>query len=231
MTEENKENAEEQVVSQEQVVVEQEASRESPPNVQEENWKRANEALKLQKQRIEELETRITQQAQQVPEEPDEFDKLDPDEYLTVSKARLFAEKLAEKKAAEITRKEMEKYIQQQNVANDEERARTKYEDYDYVIENYALPMIKNDPALAYKIQSSKNPAEIAYKLGKLSDEYEEANMPKNISPKAEKVLKNTSRPLSSATASPNLKTQADTFSNMTKEQIWAESQKYARRG
>ena len=85
------------------------------------------------------------------------------------------AEKTAAKQAEVMAKKYVQEYAQQQTLANDEQRARDKYDDYDYVLETYAIPLIKNDPALAYKIQSSKNPAMTAYKLGKLSDDYEES--------------------------------------------------------
>jgi hypothetical protein len=196
------------------------------------NWERANEVLKLQKQRIEELESRIAQQPakQMVQEEPDEFDNLDPNDYLTVDKAKKLAEKLAEKKALEAAKKMVGEYAQQQNIAQDEQRARSKYEDYDYVVENFAIPLIKNDPALAYKVQNSKNPAEVAYKLGKLSDDYEESIMKQQTNPKAEKILKNASRPVSGNAVGAPLKTQADNFSKMSKQEIWELSEKYARR-
>jgi hypothetical protein len=96
-------------------------------------------------------------------------------------------------------------------------------------METFALPMIKNDPALAYKIQNSKNPAETAYKLGKISDDYEGTMNKAAVSPKAEKILKNSQRPTSSNAAG-TLKTQADKYSNMSQADIWTESQKYAKR-
>jgi hypothetical protein len=196
------------------------------------NWRQANEVMRLQKQRIDELERERLERLQQIQkpvEEPDEFANEDPDNYITVAKARQMAEKAAEKKAKAFAQQAVQEYAQQQSVAVSEDRARSKYEDYDYVIETYALPMIKNDPALAYKIQQSKNPAEIAYKLGKLSDSYEESMTKAPPSPKAEKILKNSQRPTSSNAAG-SLKTQADKFSNMSQAEIWAESQKYARR-
>ncbi len=197
------------------------------------NWRQANEVMRLQKQRIDELERSHQEYAQQrqvpVAEEPDEFAGEDPDNYITVDKARRMAEKAAEKKAKAYAQQAVQEYAQKQTVAMSEERARSKFEDYDYVMENYALPMIKNDPALAYKIQQSKNPAETAYKLGKLSDSYEESMTKAAPSPKAEKILKNSQRPTSSNAAG-SLKTQADKYSNMSQADIWAESQKYARR-
>lgn len=207
----------------------EEVSQETPKRDADHNWKQANEVLRLQKQRIEELEARMSQMAKPTEPEKDEFDSLDPEEYLTVNTARKMAEKLAEKKAEVTVKKYVQEYAQQQNIQNDESRMRSKYEDYDFVIENYALPLIKNDPALAYKVQTSKNPAEIAYKLGKLSDSYEESNMKQQTSPKAEKILKNSNRPLSGNAVGNPLKTQADTFSKMKPSEIWEMSQKYAK--
>jgi hypothetical protein len=214
--------------SQEQIQVKEEP-KEDPNTV---NWRQANEVMRLQKQRIEELEKSHQQYAQRqapVAEEPDEFANEDPDNYITVDKARKMAEKAAEKKAKAYAQQAVQEYAQQQTVAMSEDKARTKYDDYDYVMENFAIPMIKNDPALAYKIQQSKNPAETAYKLGKLSDSYEDTMTKAAPSQKAEKILKNSQRPTSSNAAG-SLKTQADKYSNMSQAEIWAESQKYARR-
>ncbi len=223
------ENAPEEVVET-QVETSPEPVKEDPNTV---NWRQANEVMRLQKQRIDELERERQDRAQQMQkpavEEPDEFANEDPDNYITVAKARQMAEKAAEKKAKAFAQQAVQEYAQQQSVAISEDRARAKYEDYDYVMENYALPMIKNDPALAYKIQQSKNPAETAYKLGKLSDGYEETMTKAAPSPKAEKIIKNSQRPTSSNAAG-SLKTQADKYANMSQADIWAESQKYARR-
>lgn len=200
-------------------------------NTQKINWERANEVLKYQKQRIEELEYRLNQAPQKAEEpEKDEFADLDPEDVLTVSQARKLGENLARKEAQKAAKMAVSEYAQSQSVVMSEDRARNKYEDYDYVIENYALPMIKNDPALAYKIQQSKNPAETAYKLGKLSDSYEETVTKQATSPKAEKILRNTQRPVSSNAAGSNLKSMSKDVSNMSQQQIWEESQKYARR-
>lgn len=198
-----------------------------------ENFEHAREVMRLQQQRIKELEDRIGSSQPATPqEEPDEFDKLDEDDVITVAQARLFrerAKKDAAKEAAKVSRQVMEEYSQQQRISSDEQRMRAKHDDFDYVIENFALSMIKNDPALAYKVQNSKNPAETAYKLAKISDEYEEANMKQQVSPKAEKVLRNTSRPVSAQSASSPLKAQADDFSKMSPADIWSMSQKFAR--
>lgn len=195
------------------------------------NWKEANQVLKLQKQKIDELESRLHQMAQpKVEEEKDEFAALDQDEYMSVGKARQMAERIADKKAKEAAREMVKEVMQKHSLEQDESRMRSKHDDYDYVMENFAIPLIKKDPALAYKIQQSKNPAEVAYKLAKISDEYEGANVKQQTSPKAEKILKNTSRPVSSQGAGSPLKTQADEFASMSQAQIWEQSQKYARK-
>ena len=219
---------EEQEVEQPQVVAKQE---ESPKeDVQKVNWERANEVLRCQKMRIDELESKLSQKPIVEEVEKDEFADLDPEDNLTVAQARKMAEKLAEKTAMKAAKQMVAEYAQNQNLNNSEEKARSKYSDYDYVIENHALPMIKNDPALAYKIQQSKNPAETAYKLGKLSDSYEETVAKQPTSQKAEKIIKNSQRPVSSNAAGTSLKSMASDVSKMSPQQIWEESQKYARR-
>lgn len=228
MTEEKIEVAQEEVPEEQQVA---EAQKEQPKDA-DHNWQEANRVLKLQQQKIAELEMRLNQplpQAQPVVEEKDEFADLAPDDYLTVDKARRMAEKMAEKKGKEAARQMIQEYAQQQQVQQDEVRARTKYEDYDYVVENYAIPLIKNDPALAHKIQHSKNPAETAYKLGKLSDSYEESAAKQVTSPKADKIIKNSQRPVSANALGNPLKTQADQFAKLSKEEVWAQSQQFAR--
>lgn len=233
MTEETKEQAVEpvqEVQEQKQEEVVEEQKQEAPAKSQDNNWEQVRQVLQAQKQKIEELESRLNQKPEAPePVEKDEFADLDPDEYLTVSKARKMAENLAEKKALKAARQMVQEYATQQNIASDESRARAKYDDYDFIVDNYAVPLIKNDPALAHKLMSSKNPAETAYRLGKLSDSYEESMAKQQPSPKAEKILKNSARPVSSNAVSTSLKGQADNFSKMSKQQIWEMSEKYAR--
>ena len=224
-----------EVPAQEQQVQQVEASKpeqteqkSSAYDSQRENWAQANEVLRLQKQRIAELEERLNHSQQvtrQTAEEVDEFANLDPDEYLSVKDARKLAERIAEKKAKEAAKEIVEQYSRSRSLEDDESRMRSQHDDYDFVVENFAVPLIKNDPALAYRIQTSKNPAQTAYMLGKMDPGYIESSQ-KQVSPKAERVLKNTSRPLSGNAASGPLKTQADNFSNMSQQDIWSMSQK-----
>jgi hypothetical protein len=225
---------EEQEVPQEEPVAQAEQTQAQPePQVEakqeetpaDKNWKQAHQALQAQKAEIEALRAEL-QKKTAVPEPEDELDKLDPEEYITAGKAQ----KLAEKKALQAAKQMVQEYSRQNAVVQDEARMREKYEDYDYVVNTFVLPDIKNDPALAHKLAMSKNPAETAYKLGKLSDSYEEQmTQQKPTSPKAEKILKNSSRPTSANAVSPSLKKQADQFANMSPQEVWAQSQKYAR--
>lgn len=228
---EENEIAEEQI---EQVETQQETiSQDLPKKDVEHNWNEAREVFRLQKQRIEELEARLHQPPPQaMQEEKDELDALDPDDSITVAQARAIresAKKEASKEATKASKQLLEEHFRQQHILQDEERMRSKHDDFDYVMEKFAIPMIQNDPALAYKIQGSKNPAEAAYKLAKISDEYEEVSMKQQISPKAEKILKNSSRPVSSNAVGSPLKNQAEDFSKMSQQDIWSMSQKYAR--
>lgn len=209
-----------------------EESHESPAD---KNWRQAQNVMADQKREIDELKTMIYQMTQNVQsqnspqEEPDEFESDDDGDYVTVATAKKIfqkAKRVAEKEALNAAQQVINQHIHNQNISQTEERARTKYEDYDYVIENYTVPLIKNDPALAHKVNASKNPAETAYKLGKLSDNYSERNETQ-VSPRAEKVLRNTQRPGSAHTAQ-GLKTQVNAVNVMSPAEIWRAAQEYA---
>ena len=201
------------------------------------HWNEVHKVLKQQKNEIEELrrmnmQLQEFQQRQSVREEPDEFDQLDPEELISVEKAKKLVEKKAGRAAKEEAQKLFQEYAHQQAMIQDESRMRSKYDDYDYVIQTFAIPQFQKDPALAYKIQMSKNPAEAAYKLGKLSDEYEDSRSETPTSQKTQKILKNSQRPMSaSGVGTSSLKSQADNFSNLSRDDVWAMSQKFARGG
>jgi hypothetical protein len=216
MTEEN------EVQLEQQVEQEQEVQQQPAQSMAEINWRQASQALASQKAEIEALRAELQKKAS-LPEEKDEFADLDPDDYVTTAKMRTMVEKLADKRAKEATKTAIEEYARSQNLQTSEERTRSKYEDYDYVVENFAVQLIKNDPALARQVMSSKNPAETAYRLGKLSDSYEEKMSQQKVSPKAEKILKNA--------VANTLKNQSDTVKNMSPAEVWKASQEYARRG
>lgn len=221
-TQEVQESVPEQVEEQGQVQENQE--QEAPKKSADHNWQEARRLIEEQQRRIAELDARLSQKQQPVQEEEDELEKLDLQDYVTVEKAM----QIAEKKATKAAKKLVDEYVQQQRVLSSEDDMRKKYQDYDYVINNFTLPALKNDPALVHKVQTSRNPAETAYKLGRLSDEYEDTGK-QEVSPRSERIMKNASRPVSSNAAASPLKGQADQFSKMSKEEIWKQSEKFAR--
>lgn len=197
------------------------------------NWENVHQLLGQQKAELESLRAELQKKNAplEVPEK-DELADLDPNDYIPVAKAQKWAQSMkesAKKEAREAAKQAAEEVARQHAVAFDEQRTKAAHDDYDYVVENFAIPLIKNDPALAHKVMMSKSPAETAYKLGKLADAYEEQMTQQKPSPKAEKILKNSQRPTSSNAVSSSLKSQADKFSKMTPAEIWSESQKYAR--
>lgn len=231
--EEHKELAEEQVEVPEVEV------KETPKPTVDDNWAQARAVLKAQKEELEMLKYQMQQQQQQHKkaaevEVEDEIDKLPNDELLTKAQAQ----KLADKRAEKLIKQRFTEYEhklkenEQARILEDSEsRARSKFDDYDYVVENFALPLIKADPAFAYQVKASKDPALAAYKLGKLSDAYEDHTTKQTVSPKAEKVLKNIERPVSGNAINTSLKGQASMASNMSAQQIWETSQRYAKGG
>ncbi len=207
----------------------QETVAESPKDIQS-NWEQTRQTISALKQQNEQLHAQMMQLSQMVKpltEEKDELEELDPNEVITVEQYKKGVEKHAKKYAQQ----EIQQYMRQHSLETSEQQMRASNEDYDYVLENFAIPLIKNDPALAYKVQNSKNPAKTAYQLGKLSDEYQaSAQQQSQPSPKAQKILKNTSRPVAAASVGAPLKSQVEDFSKMSQNQIWELSQQYARK-
>jgi hypothetical protein len=191
------------------------------------NWEHARMALQMQKQEIEDLKQKLASQAApKVEEELDEFAGLDPTDAITVEQAH----RLAEKKAKVAAKQIVSEYMREQNLVNDQTRMRAKFDDYDHVIDTYAIPLIKQDPALAHKIQMSRNPAETAYRLGKLADNYQEPIVSKENKQKADKILKNSGRPTSGNAIGSPLKGQVEEVTKMSPQQVWQLSQDYARK-
>jgi hypothetical protein len=189
------------------------------------NWSQARAALASQKAEIDALRAKLTEK-----EDQDEFKDLAPDEYVTVAQAQKIAERKAERKAEQIAHTIVEKRFKEQETQLQETQVRNQYEDYDYVIENFALPMVQQNKALADALRASPNPFVMAYNLAKSSEEYQKEMVKQKPNAKAEKILKNVNRPLSSSAAGASLKTQADMFANLTPSQTWEMSQKYAKK-
>lgn len=209
-----------------------EETQQPPQSQQDQNWNQARQVMEAQKNELEALRRQMSEfsahrQQNQAPEQ-DEFADLDPNDYVTVEKAKALATKQAKQAAQEIIKDYLAKDSAQRKFAETEREARSKFDDYDYVINTYVLPELNNDPALAHKIQQSKNPALTAYKIGML--EMEERGQAAPINPKAERILKNSQRPVSGSAVSAPLKAQAEQFSKMSQSDVWKLSESYAKK-
>ena len=217
-----------QEVSTEQVT-EQAAPQEAPKKVsQEHNWNQARAVMGTQAQKIQELEEKLDDMQKQ----PEPEEKYDPEDLATNKHVERVAERKISSKTKELQTQieKLQKQLHDKEQVTLESEARTKHQDYDYVIEQFAVPMIQKDPSLAMAIKSAANPYAMAYRLAKASEEYEGEMKQQKPSAKAEKIIKNSERPLSSNAVPASLKGQADYFTNLTPDQVWQKSQEFARR-
>ncbi len=223
MTEETIDPSEEQtgqLEQQEQPETVEEVEAQPKHSTADYNWEQTRQLIQMQKSRIEELESRHAAPKQA---EPDEFADLDPDDYVTVSKMQ----KMTEKKAKEYAMQAVQEYAKRQGLESDDKRMRERESDYDYVIENFSVQMLK-DPALAYYVQNSPTPAETAYLLGKTSTNYKAHMTKKDGVQKVAKIQKNLDRPATGAVLG-TAKVASDRLDGKSKADIWKESQQYAR--
>src|SRR5271170_1631864 len=213
----------EEKVEEERVVekVEQEASNiESAPtetpepqsNDTDKNWAQVRQTLQEQQNRIRELQMRLEQQT--APK--DELDELGDDDVVTVAQAKKLAERQAREAALKI--------VKEHTKASQEKEVMARFPDYKEVIETYLKPQIEENPDLLSAIYETKNPFLTAYQMAKANAPDKPASNPK----KAEKILKNISRPLSAA-AAPGLQGEAANFAQMKPDEIWKMSQNFAK--
>jgi hypothetical protein len=105
-----------------------------------------------------------------------------------------------------------------------EERMRDRHEDYDEVMRHYD-DVIEEDPALAAYFVNSKNPFMAAYKKIKESTTFQREHAATHVSPKAQKILKNSEKPVRSAAVG---KPAEEDLASMTPQQVWNLAQRYA---
>ena len=227
MSEEDQDNvvvAEDQVEPQE-VPSEPEPENQDPvkeePKKADHNWAQVRDVLHTQKNKIDELEKKLNEKP-----EVDEFEGVDPGEYITFEQHQKLNKKKDQKESKEIS--DLKDRLRLMENKRHEERMRGKHEDYDYVIENFGIPLVQNNPRLAEAIRTCDDWAEMAYNMAKATPEYQKAMTQK--SPKAEKVKRNTERPTSANAAGSSLKNQASYFAEMSPSEVWKKSQEFARR-
>jgi hypothetical protein len=154
------------------------------------NWREVRAQMAAQKAEIDRLKAE-----KEAEKDALEFKDLAPDDYITVAKAQKLVEKRAEKKAQEIAERVVGERFRQQEQNSMETNMRQTNQDYDYVIENFAMPLMDTNPALVAALRASPNPYQLVYNMAKASDEYQKERAKQTVSPKAEKILKNADRP------------------------------------
>ena len=208
------------------------ASEGSEQNVQQQNtgadqnWARVRAVLQSQKDKIDQLE-RLVHEGQ-IPHEPDELEKADGADYATVDMVKKPSKKVKnlEKQVDELKQK-----LQLNEASRQEELMRSQNDDYDYIVENFAIPLIEKNPALKQTLLQVPNWAEMAYNMAKATPEYKKAQSnSRNNAKKVDRVVKNTERPVSANAAGSSLKSQAEVFANLKPSEVWKQSQEFARR-
>ena len=208
------------------------ASDESEQNVQQQNigvdqnWARVRAVLQSQKDKIDQLE-RLVQEGR-IPHEPDELESADGADFATIDMVKKPSKKVKnlEKQVDELKHK-----LQLNEASRQEELMRSSTDDYDYVIENFGIPLIEKNPALKQTLLQVPNWAEMAYNMAKATPEYKKSQSnSRNNAKKVDRVVKNTERPTSANAAGTSLKSQAEVFANLEPSEVWKKSQEFARR-
>lgn len=118
--------------------------------------------LQMQKEMNEKLMTLATQAAP-VKQEVDELDAIGDDEFIPKGKVNKLVEKRAARIAEEIAKRETEKFFQQQKQSQFMDRLKSKYSDFDEVVNSETMALLEEqDPELATTIADLKDP----YKIG-----------------------------------------------------------------
>ncbi len=116
--------------------------------------------LEYQQQVIEEMRN-----AKKVPEPVDELESIGDEEYIPKGKVK----KIAMKEAQRIAKEEMTRMVQEQHKASFKDRLKSKYSDFDDVVNNETLALLQEqDPELANTIGENQDP----YKMGMTAYKY-----------------------------------------------------------
>lgn len=188
------------------------------------NMREMRKLIERQDREIQDLKELAYQrmQPQAKEDEDDDLDGVDKDALLT----RGQAERLAFRKAQEL--------IQQQEVANLEDKTRLKFRDYDDVVtEENVKNLIDDDRDLADSIKNSPNPYATAYKFIKKASFYQESTKKKPPKEEAEKIIKNAQKPVSANAVQSRPLSQANAYMNLNEQEkvdVYREMMHYAGR-
>lgn len=198
-------------------IEDQKSSSESRPSSEDHNWKEVREIMQQQKQKIAELEEKLsTNKEPSESTEQDPLGSLSDDDIITVGDTKKIVTTLAEKAAARILEEKQKKQAIDQ--------VPSQFGDYNEVIK-LVDEYVKENPAAEAAILSSPNPRLTAYQMVKSSRMYHEKNSQKE---NAQKMIDNSKKPVSSqsvGTTSPL--NEVGRYEKMTKEKA-AEIRKIA---
>jgi len=159
--------------------------------------------LQLQKEMNEKLMA-IATAAQTVPakQEVDELDAIGDEEFIPKGKVNKLVEKKAARIAEEIAKRETEKFFQQQKQSQFMDRLKSKYSDFDEVVNSETMALLEEqDPELATTIADLKDPYKIGmqcYKYMKamnLAEKAPQARRAKEVDKKLEQNAKTVQSP------------------------------------
>lgn len=231
MTEEVNQNVVEEVVQPTETDQVQEVS-EQPQSPQkgsaEYNFRELRRVVEDQNRRIQDFEYREQQRnAPKQPEQDDYLPGVSNDEILT--KAQVAA---MNRKFYDDNRRKEEEIRMQQDQSFAEDRVRIRHKDYDDVVTQENIHnLIEDDNVLAETLKYSPNPYETAYKLIKKSAFYADQNRRPSI--EAQKIVKNTHKPVSSNAVQQRPLAQANNYAfgaDTDRETLYREMTEAAKR-
>lgn len=138
------------------------------------------------------------------------LDDIPDDDIPTAGKVRQAMEEMHSKYEQELTALKYE---------NLENRARLQYSDYNEVMEKYSIPLLRTDQDFAMGFQNAQNPAEYAYKIGKMvMGSQMQKPMEAQNSNNAERIIENARKPgtLSSARGGQQNLSKSDYYASLS---------------
>jgi len=115
----------------------------------------------------------------------------------------------------------VQQQMQQMRGQMDEELTKTQHPDFEDVIDQLVVPLIRANPKLMDEINQQPRPALYAYKLGCMTPEYIAYQQKTATEKVTSKIEKNLSKPKTLGNAgSTNAKHNADDFSKMSSEEF-----------
>jgi hypothetical protein len=178
-------------------------------SIAQEKQEREAERLRYQ-QELENMRYQMQQMNSQKEELSDPLDGLESGDILTVEKFR---------QAQQVQQQRYEQEIANLRYENLENRARLKHSDYNEVMEKYSIPLLKNDPDFASGFRNAADPAEYAYKIGRMMMVSEQQRQPEpQISRDAQRLVENARKPstLSNVRGGQQAISTAEYYENMS---------------